>query len=120
MKANGRRVMARGERLLITVLLAAGVIAGCATARTAESREKIVWQGGEQFVKIERQDRPAGGVFPANRHPVDVPAVRLRSALESIEVRQAGDEKGARLFNVDELDILSENVRAGLAVAGPA
>src|SRR6266702_4305016 len=104
---------------MVLVLATTGGITGCATARTGEVRERTIWQSRDQYVKIERQDHPAGVTVTANLHPADVPADRLRGMLESIEVRPQGDNKGARLFNEDELTILSENIHAGLAQAGP-
>jgi len=120
MKESGNRIKSWGAKLLAIVLLVtAGGITGCATARTGEVRERTIWQARDQHVKIEKQDHPAGLTVTANLHPADVPADRLRGMLESIEVRPQGDNKGARLFNEDELTILSENIHAGLAQAGP-
>jgi hypothetical protein len=105
--------------LMVLVLVMVSGLSGCATARTGEVRERTIWQARDQYVKIEKQDRPAGVTVSANLHPADVPADRLRSMLESIEVRPEGENKGVRLFNDDELKILSENIHVGLAQASP-
>ncbi len=120
MNESGNRIRNWGARLLAMVLLvtAAG-ITGCATTRTGEVRERTIWQARDQYVKIERQDHPAGVAVSVNLHPADVPADRLRGMLESIEALPRGENKGVRLFNDDELTILSENIHAGLAQAGP-
>lgn len=104
---------------MVVVLATTSGITGCATTRTGEVPGRTIWQARDQYVKIEKQDRPAGVTVSANLHPADVPADRLRSMLESIEVRPQGENKGVRLFNEDELAILGENIHAGLAQAGP-
>jgi hypothetical protein len=120
MKESGDRIRGWGAKLLAMVLLVtAGGITGCAATRTGEARDRTIWQLRDQYVKIEKQDRPAGVTVTVNLHPADVPADRLRGMLESIEVRPQGENKEMRLFNEDELAILSENIHAGLAQAGP-
>lgn len=120
MKESGNRIGSWGAKLLAMVLLVtAGGITGCAATRTGEIRERTIWQARDQYVKIEKQDRPAGAAAAANAHPADIPANRLHSMLASIEVIPQGESKGGRLFNEDEAGILSENIHAGLAQAGP-
>ncbi|HEY6874562.1 MAG TPA: SHOCT domain-containing protein [Geobacteraceae bacterium] len=119
MARTGIRFMGVSAWWLVVVVAMAGGIGGCATARTGDGREKIVWQSRDQYVKIEKQDRPAGAAVSANLHPADVPAERLRGMLGSIEVRPRGEEKGVRLFNDEELAVLGDNIHAGLAQAGP-
>ncbi len=108
--------------LLMALMVMAGVMAGCATARTGSPSGptvRTIWQGREQFVRVEKQDHPAGVTVPVNDHPPDISADRLRTLLESIEVRFPDSDKTVLLFNDEELKILSENIRAGLASAGP-
>jgi hypothetical protein len=109
----------RAGLFVAVLLVAAGGFAGCATTGTGEAQVKTVWQLSDQYVKIEKQDHPAGGTVSANIHPADISADRLRGMLESVEVRPTGEEKALQLFNDNELKILSENIHAGLASAGP-
>lgn len=120
MEETDNRSRARGARLFMAVLLVAtGVIAGCATINAGDAPEKTIWQLREQFVKIERQDRPTGVAVSANAHPADIPVDRLRSVLESIEVRLPDKDKTVRLLNDDELKTLGKHIHMGLASAGP-
>lgn len=119
MEETGNRIRTWGARLFMAVLLVtSGVMAGCATTGPGEAREKTIWQLRDQHVKIERQDRPTGVAVPANAHPADISVDRLRSMLESIEVRLPDKNKAVRLFNDDELNILGENIHTALASAG--
>ena len=97
-------------------------VAGCAAMRTGQGGDtiaKTLWQSRDQYVAIEKQDRSAGVTATANAHPADISVDRLRSALASMEVRLPGKDKKVPLFYDPELKILSENIRAGLASAGP-
>lgn len=100
------------------VLVVVGGNGGCATIPTGGAQEKVIWKAGDQYVKIEKQDRPTGVTEAANSHPADVSVDRLRSMLASIELRFPDKDKAVPLFYDDELKILSENIRAGLAAAG--
>lgn len=119
MRRGNRFSWLAGLWLAMTVLAAAGGIAGCATTKGGEAREKVLWQLRDQYVKIEQQDRLAGVAASANDHPANVSADRVRSMLESIELRLPGDVKGTQLFNDDELTILGESISTGLGQAGP-
>jgi len=120
MKETGNHIGAWGSWVFRALLLVAAFgIAGCATMRPGEARVKTIWQYSDQYVRIEKQDPHAGLVVPANIHPADISVDRLRSILESVEVRYPGESKAVQLFNDDELKILSENIHTGLASAGP-
>ena len=119
MEETGCRIRAGGTGLfMMALLVAAGVVAGCATTSTGDARGKTIWQHRDQYVRVEKQDSPAGVTVPANIHPADISAGRLLSMLESIEVRFPGEGKAVQLFNDDELKVLSENISAALASAG--
>ena len=114
----------RAERWLAIALMmtAVGGAAGCATAKNdvaGDAAVRTIWQAREQFVKIERQDHPAGVTVPVNDHPVDIPVDRLRYVLDSMVVLAPGKDSAEPLFNDDELRLLSEKVHGGLAAAGP-
>jgi len=112
-------VNAWGAKLFVVGLLFACGIAGCATMKTGATGKKTVWELRDQFVKIERQDAPAGGSAPANAHPADVSVDRLRNILQSIQVRFRDEDKAVQLFNEEEINILSEKIHGGLLSAGP-
>lgn len=116
-KRNGRRAL---WWFMAMLMVAVGGMAGCATtsAGLAGGGARTLWQSREQFVKIEKQDKTAQGMAPANAHPADVPVERLRDVLASIEVRFDGKDKAVPLFYDEELDILSDKLHAGLAAAG--
>lgn len=106
----------------LLLLALAATAAGCASMKAGQDEGMVVktlWKGGDQYVAIEKQDRPAGVTVPVNDHPAEVSADRLRGALASLEVRLPGKEKAVQLFDDPELAILGEHVRKGLALAGP-
>jgi hypothetical protein len=120
MEEIGYRIRACGTLLSALVLLgAAGILPGCATTRPAADPGRTVWHHGDQYVRIEQKDSGGGDTETGNSHPADISAGRLRSMLESIDVRPSGGGRAAPLFGDDELGILSEHLHAGLASAGP-
>lgn len=100
----------------VVVVSCCCLLAGCATGTAATDR--TVWQLRDQYVKVEKQDVVANGHAVANAHPVRVSTERLRTILDDLLLRSP-DEKGQGLFNDDELDVLSEQLHAGLVSAGP-
>jgi hypothetical protein len=107
---------------VLLVLVALGLVAGCATLNRNQEGDvivKTVWKSREQYLQIVKQAPPAGHSIPPNAHPADIPADRLRNALESIETRLPGKEKLLPLFNDAELVVLSENIHEALAAAAP-
>lgn len=122
MEKSVNRFRVRGVWLMMALLVAAGGLAGCTAMKTGHGGRmavKTLWQSGDQYVAVEKQDRLTGAAVPPNEHPADISADRLRSALGSIEVHLPGRETAIQLFNDSELDILSGNIRDGLASAGP-
>lgn len=106
---------------MVVIMAAVGALPGCASFRTAQGRTIVetVWQSGDQYVALEKQDKPTGAALIPNAHPVNIHADRIRSALGSIEVRLRDNEKGIQLFSDPELAVLAENISRGLAKAGP-
>lgn len=119
MRENGKRSGKRALWWFLMVLVTVGGAAGCATTSAGLKSTRTLWESREQFVKIEKQDKPAQGIAPANAHPADVPVERLREMLASLELRFADKDKTVPLFFDEELDILSDKLHAGLAAAGP-
>lgn len=111
---NGRYF--RSVPAAMLAILFCGLLAGCATGTAATDR--TVWQLRDQYVKVEKQDPVAGAQAIANTHPATVTVDRLRAILDDLLLRAPG-EKGLGLFNDDELDVLSEQLQAGLQSAGP-
>ncbi len=99
------------------MLVTLGGAAGCATTGADLAGRENVWQSRDQFVKIEKQDKPAQGAVAVNAHPADVPVERLRDIFASIEV--GSDSNAVPLFHDEELAILGDNIHAGLAAARP-
>jgi len=108
--------------VLVVALFAALLAgpAGCAhtAGRGGEAVARMVWQGRDQFVAIEKQD-PSPNNAAANEHPVDIPAGRLRDALATVDVSYPDQDGEVPLFHDQELQILGNAVSKGLASAGP-
>ncbi|MBI1922009.1 MAG: SHOCT domain-containing protein [Geobacter sp.] len=118
MEIQGKRFV---WSLMVVFMLAMVALPGCAsfgTARGGRTIVETVWQAGDQYVAIEKQDQPAGADIIPNAHPLDIPADRLRSALGSIEVRLPGNDKNVQLFSEQELALITENISKALARAG--
>lgn len=98
----------------VVVMSCFGLLAGCATGTVATDR--AIWQLRDQYVKVEKKDAEADGAARVNSHPATVTAERLRAILDDLLIRSPG-EKDSGLFNDDELDVLSEQIHAGLLSA---
>ncbi len=125
MQGNLKRILLPVVWWLVAVLMTTGGMGGCSyipflkKEKAQENKARILWQSGEQFVAIEKQDRPLGGDVKANEHVNEISVDRLRSALASIDLRLPDRDKSIALFNEDEYRILSEYIAEGLALAGP-
>jgi hypothetical protein len=114
---------------LVMALLLANGITGCSyispyipfvgKKKSQERFVKNIWTTGEQFVAIEKQDRQQGVSVNPNQHITEISVERVRTMLESMEIRPSGKDKNQSLFNEDEIKILSEYIPVGLALAGP-
>ena len=92
---------------LVIALLLASVVTGCSTMSSyipfigkKKPQEKFVknlWTSGEQFVAIEKQDRPQGVAVRPNQHITEISVERVRSMLESMELRSTGKDKAATM-----------------------
>jgi hypothetical protein len=127
--SNSIRSTLRFSCGLVMALLLAGVVTGCTTMssyipfmgkkKQQETFVKNLWNSGEQFVAIEKQDRQQGVVVRPNQHITEISVERVRVMLESMELRSTGKDKNMPLFNEDEIKILSEYIPVGLALSGP-
>ena len=118
-------------RLLMTLMLIS-LLTGCSywsamseyipfvpKKKANETVVKNLWTSGEQYVAIQKQDsQPGVGVKP-NQHISEISVDRIRTLLESMDLRQTANDKTIALFNEEEIKILSEYIPVGLALAGP-
>jgi hypothetical protein len=121
--------LVRFKWLLITALLLSMGVSGCSTIssyipfigkkKPQEAFVKKLWTSGEQFVAIEKQDRQQGIAVKPNQHLSDISVDRVRTMLESMELRPSGSDKLTPVFNEEEIKVLSEYIPVGLALAGP-
>jgi hypothetical protein len=99
--------------LMLPLLLLAS---GCATQQLA--RKKIVWQSDGQFVTVVgREDRGAEREA-ANQQPVHLSGSRLRAELAALHVKLPAGSKTISIFKENQLQILGEQIPAGLQQAG--
>jgi hypothetical protein len=114
---------------LVMALLLSSVVTGCSTMssyipfigkkKQQETFVKKLWSSGEQFVAIEKQDRQQGVAVRPNQHITEISVERVRSMLESMELRSGDKDRNMPLFNEEEIKILSEYIPVGLALSGP-
>ena len=129
MVTNSIRSTFRVVCCLGMAFLLACMVTGCSTMssyipfigkkKPQETFVKKLWTSGEQFVAIEKQDRQQGVAVRPNQHITEISVERVRSMLESMELRSSGKDKSMPLFNEDEIKILSEYIPVGLALSGP-
>ncbi len=125
MQKRLKRILSTVIWWLVATLMAGGGLGGCSYIpflkkdKTKENKARILWQSGEQFVAIEKQDRPVGGLVKPNEHVSEISVDRIRSAFASIDLRLPDKDKSLSLFNEDEIRVLSEYITEGLALAGP-
>lgn len=108
-----------GRTILAAVLVL--VLSGCgATLLGGKDTEisSVLWKHRDQFVRIESQDRGTTPP-PANDHPANLSAERIRNMLGSLDVQFEGQEKPVPVFTFKELEILGETISSGLTLAGP-
>jgi hypothetical protein len=127
--SNSIRSTLRFSCCLVMALFLASVVTGCTTMssylpfmgkkKQQETFVKNLWSSGEQFVAIEKQDRQQGVAVRPNQHITEISVERVRTMLESMELRSTGKDQNLPLFNEDEIKILSEYLPVGLALSGP-
>lgn len=107
---------------LISALVAVVLLSGCSILRGPQRNAEIVsvlWEDGDQFVRIEKQDE-VGGQRPApNSHPVEFRPMQIRAALERVYFDLPGMVKQGSLFNPPEMNTLSVWLANGLKRARP-
>lgn len=105
----------RTIRFFVPMLVLSSLISGCATQHFSKSPP--IWQSREQFVSLAARDDQGVARVP-NRHPVSLSTGELREALASLTVQLPDTPKPVAIFGDPELDVLSEQLRAGLQQAG--
>jgi hypothetical protein len=87
------------------VLVAMAMLLG-GTSQGFASDTKVLWEGRDQFVRIESQDALKGGSKIPNEHPADISQERLVEILGAIELRSEENKKPAPLFTKSSLENL--------------
>lgn len=99
--------------LFVIVLSFLTLVSGCATQKGAP-----IWHSGDQYVSLTSREGVATGQGVPNRQPVSLPARTLRAELAALTVELPGDPRPTAVFGKEELDVLSEQLHAGLERAG--
>ncbi len=85
-----------------------------------EEKAKQIWDAGDQFVRLQKQDTGSGPRPPLNGHPVTLSSKQLSVALTSLEMRlKRGSDKVIPVFVASEARVLSKFLAVGLAEAAP-
>ena len=119
-----KAVLGKDKALFGRIILAAVlvfILSGCGASLLGGNKAEIssvIWKHRDQFVRIESQDRGTTAP-PANDHPANLSAERIRNMLGSLDVQFDGEEKPVPVFTFKELEILAELISTGLAQAGP-
>src|SRR5262245_3598287 len=103
--------------------IATGLLAllACASSWSANEKSKsvVLWQGEDQWVRIEPQD---GSATP-NDHPAQLSADEVSKALGALQINVTDKDSGTSMqravFTVPELATLAPQVVAGLGKATP-
>jgi hypothetical protein len=128
-KSNSIRSTFRRLCCLVMALLLTCAVTGCSTMssyipfigkkKQQETFVKNLWSSGEQYVAIVKQDSQQGVAVRPNQHITEISVERVRTMLESMEIRSTDKDRNMPLFNEDEIKILSEYIPVGLALSGP-
>jgi hypothetical protein len=103
--------------------IATGLLAllACASSWSATDKSKsiVLWQGEDQWVRIEPQD---GSATP-NDHPAQLSADEVSKALGALQIRVTDKDSGTStqraVFTLPELATLAPQVVAGIGKATP-
>ncbi len=125
MRKSATRFLLPVSIWMLLAIVAIGGFGGCSylpfmkSENVQQKKVRTLWQSGEQYVAIEKQDQVQGVPEKPNEHVSEISVDRLRTVLASMQMRSQDSDKAIALFNEDELRILSEFIAEGLAVAGP-
>ncbi len=115
-------------RWLAVTLLALGVVAMTAHAVdwlpdfgfSKDDETKKIWDGGDQYVRLQKQDAGSGPRPPLNNHPQRLNPKQLSVALTNLEMRlKRGSDTVIPVFVASEVRLLSKYLAVGLAEAAP-
>ncbi len=102
--------------LLLPVAILA--ISGCAhQSHSFKKPQQSIWQHRDQFVAVVEKDGPPS--TPPNNHPAELSTDQIQGALGTLTLNDKGAENSIPLFSNDELKVLGEQIRTGLAQASP-
>ncbi len=111
--------LARNLAFGLIALLVPG-LAGCGVFHRGTGQPdivEIVWEQGEQYVRIEKQDEIDDRSPPPNSHPANFQSMQIRNALSRVFYQPTGDSM-SKLFNPPELNSLSVQLANALREAG--
>lgn len=120
-RALSRASLGALAALALIFALAAGAFSFAAPAAAATDRQvdKEVWTMRDMYVRLEAQDKYKGAPPPPNQHPINIAQDQLYNALSQITIKPEDNGDYLPLFTEFELGVLSKNVAAALAEAGP-
>ena len=100
--------------LLFILLLYAGIA----------QADEVLWKSGSNlYIKLTEQDESKRETTPPNKHPVQLNASQVSSALEGIEAWSGGGffkkKKLKTLFSLQQSRLLGQYISAGLSKARP-
>lgn len=84
----------------------------------------VVWEGGDQFIKLVPQDKlPDGSAPPANEHPAGLASKDIETGLAALTLWRKGSlltsEESAALFTPGEAQLLGRKLAEALGKAAP-
>ncbi|MCI0400691.1 MAG: SHOCT domain-containing protein [Gammaproteobacteria bacterium] len=111
---------------LVAAFLALGVVGNAEAVDwlpdfgLSKDEGKAVWDAGDQFVRLAKQDAGLGPRPALNNHPVTLEPPQLAVALGSLEMRlKRGEDTTIPVFVDSEVRVLSKYLAVGLAEAAP-
>jgi hypothetical protein len=97
--------------------LLALAISAASWAANEKSKSVVLWEGEDQWVRIEAQDNSA----TPNEHPVQLSAEEVSNALGALQIRvkdkDSGTEVQRAVFTLPEIATLAPQLVAGLGRA---
>ena len=85
---------------------------------------QVIWQGGDQFIKIVPREEARGGPLHPNQHPVQIGLEQMKEVLQSLQLRTksalfSDETERTPLFTHSEIAVLSSGLARALARAKP-
>lgn len=119
---TGCRRLALGIKRLLLLGLVLVAAAGCSIFHRPSNETEIVsviWGKGDQFVRIEKQDKLNGAPPPTNDHPVRLTPAQISNAFNLVMVQRPGNDETVPLFGPSELTRLALRLASALQRVNP-